>query len=100
MSGHVVGVRPGETSELVNTLTALVHEVPATVIQRRHLPAHLRQVRRSLNPLERAERDAIVNALEATGGNKSEASATLGIGRTTLYRRLRQLGLDGDESTL
>ncbi|MGC0373020.1 helix-turn-helix domain-containing protein [Streptomyces sp. SAI-229] len=50
--------------------------------------------------MEEAERDAIIRALDAAGGNKSEAASMLGIGRTTLYRRLRQLGLDGDGSAL
>ncbi|MBA8824083.1 hypothetical protein FHX42_001412 [Saccharopolyspora lacisalsi] len=93
---------PGDLAELTSVLTSLVREVPVAVIQRRHLPQHLQQTspRRSLTPLERAERDAISNALDAAGGNKSEAAATLGIGRTTLYRRLRQLGLDRSESSL
>jgi len=93
---------PGNVAELVDTLTALVHEVPASVIQRRHLPAHVQQAppRRHLTLIESAERDAIIKALRATEGNKSEAAALLGIGRTTLYRRLRQLGLDDDEASL
>jgi transcriptional regulator of acetoin/glycerol metabolism len=50
--------------------------------------------------MESAERDAIVRALNAAEGNKSEAATLLGMGRTTLYRRLRQLGLDDDEGSL
>jgi len=56
--------------------------------------------RRHLTLIEAAERDAIIKALDAAAGNKSEAAALLGIGRTTLYRRLRQLGLDGGEDSL
>jgi transcriptional regulator of acetoin/glycerol metabolism len=72
------------------------------VIQRRHLPERLRDAppRRRLGLIEEAERDAIVRALDTAAGNKSEAATLLGIGRTTLYRKLRQLGLDGDESAL
>jgi sigma-54 dependent transcriptional regulator, acetoin dehydrogenase operon transcriptional activator AcoR len=93
---------PGNISELADTLNALVREVPASVIQRQHLPAHLQQApsRRQLTLIQAAERGAIIKALDAAAGNKSEAAALLGIGRTTLYRRLRQLGLDADEGSL
>jgi transcriptional regulator of acetoin/glycerol metabolism len=93
---------PGNITELVDTLTALVSQVHASVIERRHLPRHLQQAppRRHLTLIEAAERDAIIKSLDAAAGNKSEAAALLGIGRTTLYRRLRQLGLDGGEDSL
>lgn len=93
---------PGDVSELVETVTALVRQVPGSVIERRHLPQHLQHasLRRHLTLMEEAERAAIVKALAAAEGNKSEAAALLGIGRTTLYRRLRQLGLDSDEGSL
>ncbi len=93
---------PDNITELVDTLTELVSQVHASVIERRHLPRHLQQAppRRHLTLIETAERDAIINALDAAAGNKSEAAALLGIGRTTLYRRLRQFGLDGGEDSL
>ncbi|MPY80699.1 MAG: hypothetical protein GEV04_20100 [Actinophytocola sp.] len=47
--------------------------------------------RRPLTPLEQAEHDTIVAALRATAGNKRQAAEHLGIGRTTLYRRIREL---------
>jgi hypothetical protein len=93
---------PGNIAELSATLTALVRDVPATVIQRKHLPLPLQQAppRRNMTLMESAERDAIVRGLNAAHGNKSEAATLLGMGRTTLYRRLRQLGLDDDEGSL
>jgi transcriptional regulator with AAA-type ATPase domain len=93
---------PGNLSELVDVVTSLVRDVPGSVIQRRHLPQHLQQAlpRRQLSMLEAAEREAIIKALDATGGNKSEAADLLGMGRTTLYRRLKHFNLDGDESSL
>ena len=93
---------PGDVSELVETVTALVRQVPGSVIERRHLPQHLQHAspRRHLTLMEEAERAAILKAMAAAEGNKSEAAALLGIGRTTLYRRLRQLGLDSDEGSL
>lgn len=39
------------------------------------------------------ERAAIEEALRATGGNLSEVTRRLGIGRATLYRRLKKYGL-------
>ena len=93
---------PGNITELADTMTALVAQVSTSVIEARHLPKQLRQAppRRQLSLIEAAEREAIIKALDASGGNKSEAAALLGIGRTTLYRRLRQLGLDADEGAL
>jgi transcriptional regulator of acetoin/glycerol metabolism len=93
---------PGNMTELVQNLAALVTQVPSSVIERKHLPQHLQQAppRRRMTLLETAEREAIIKALDAASGNKSEAAEMLGIGRTTLYRRLRQLGLDASETSL
>ncbi|MFJ5958882.1 helix-turn-helix domain-containing protein [Paenarthrobacter sp. NPDC092416] len=93
---------PGNVSELVQTLTQLLGSVSASLIERKHLPKHLQQAppRRHLSLIESAERDAIIRAMDAAGGNKSEAAELLGIGRTTLYRRLRQLGLDAGEGSI
>jgi transcriptional regulator of acetoin/glycerol metabolism len=48
---------------------------------------------RLLTPMERAERDAIVEVLRATGGNKKDAARRLGISRTTLYNAIRAFGI-------
>ena len=42
--------------------------------------------------LPETERKAIVRALEATSGVRSEAAKQLGIGRTTLYRKMKEYG--------
>ena len=42
-----------------------------------------------LVPLEEIERRAIMNTLRETGGNKLAAASLLGIGKTTLYRKLK-----------
>jgi DNA-binding NtrC family response regulator len=41
-----------------------------------------------------SEKQAIVRALRATNGERGRAAAALGIGRTTLYRKMKQYGLD------
>ena len=40
------------------------------------------------------ERDRILCALRAAGGNKQQAARSLGVARNTLYNRIRRLGLD------
>ncbi len=42
----------------------------------------------------KAERAAVVRALARSDGNVSAAARQLGIGRATLYRRMKRLGLD------
>jgi len=45
-----------------------------------------------LIPLSEIERRALVNAVRETGGNKVAAARLLGIGKTTLYRKLKEYG--------
>ncbi len=42
----------------------------------------------------KAEREAISKALSETGGNREKAAELLGIGRKTLYRKLRHYGIE------
>ena len=44
-------------------------------------------------PLAEVERRAILTAMEYTKGDRTLAAAMLGIGRTTLYRKLKEYGL-------
>ncbi len=44
-------------------------------------------------PLAEVEKRAILNTLEYTKGDRTVAAAMLGIGRTTLYRKLKEYGL-------
>ncbi len=46
--------------------------------------------------LDRGEKAALVKAITRAGGNMSEAAKALGIGRATLYRRMKRLGLARD----
>jgi transcriptional regulator of acetoin/glycerol metabolism len=50
--------------------------------------------RRRLATLEQAEARAILTALRDAGGNKDQAAKSLGIARSTVYRKMRALGLD------
>ena len=55
-----------------------------------------------LRPLEALEADAIRYAIRHLGGQMTEVARRLGIGRSTLYRRIKELGLDeecGDRDT-
>jgi len=53
-----------------------------------------RASRRKLAGLEQVEATAIIAALRDAGGNKNKAADALGIARSTLYRKMRALGID------
>ena len=46
--------------------------------------------------LSDVERDLIAYAIEHYAGHMSEVSRRLGIGRSTLYRKVREYGLESD----
>jgi two-component system response regulator AtoC len=48
--------------------------------------------------VRKAERDALLRALDRTGGNRSVAARVLGISRATLYNKMRELHIDAAES--
>jgi transcriptional regulator with AAA-type ATPase domain len=89
--------------EWSGNLTSLDAVVRRVVARRRtgylgagDLPADLiaRASRRRLARLEQAEAQTIMLALREAGGNKYRAAESLGIARSTLYRKVRALGLD------
>ncbi|MGY3567766.1 sigma-54-dependent Fis family transcriptional regulator [Sinomonas sp. RB5] len=90
---------PGNVAELRTTLQLLIAQRGGRVLRLEDLPEHLRRRARSLSAIEALEYDAIVDALRRAGGNRSAAAAALGIGRTTLYRKMRSFGLDRDEGS-
>ena len=51
-----------------------------------------------LRPLEAVERDVIQLAIEHYAGHMSEIARRLGIGRSTLYRKLKDYGLEEDSA--
>jgi hypothetical protein len=50
-------------------------------------------------PLADLEKREILRAIEYTKGDRTVAAALLGIGRTTLYRKLKEYGFDDGTST-
>lgn len=86
---------PGNVSQLVDVLRRALAARPAGDVEAADLPAEfaVHGTRRRLTPLETAERDLIVSALVEANGNRSQAAAALGMGRATLYRRLRAFGI-------
>jgi len=51
------------------------------------------QAQPQLSLLETMERNAIIQVLKETGGNKLEAAKRLGIGRQTLYNKIKAYGI-------
>ncbi len=74
-------------------VTAAARRADGGTADEADLPDRLRTAGRELGLLEAAERDAVVDALRAAGGNRTRAARTLGIGRNTLYRKLREFGV-------
>jgi sigma-54 dependent transcriptional regulator, acetoin dehydrogenase operon transcriptional activator AcoR len=86
---------PGNVAELRDVLAAAMAAGAGREIQPRHLPAWVlkRAHQRQLSALERSERNLIIETLASVGDNRTEAARILGIGRATLYRKIRSLGI-------
>jgi transcriptional regulator of acetoin/glycerol metabolism len=84
----------------LKSLQALVRSVLAgkvtAYVKVSDLPSRIQAhgARRQLAGLETAEAVAIAEALDKANGNKKLAADSLGIARSTLYRKVRALGLD------
>jgi DNA-binding NtrC family response regulator len=57
-------------------------------------PVRILDDRGHLRTLEEIERDLIQHAIEVYAGHMSEVARRLGIGRSTLYRKVRENGLE------
>ena len=97
---------PGNVRELENAMHRVLIAADGPMIEPEDLPPAIRATvsplsavpaaSQSASPVARlddVERGAIVESLLASGGNVSQATRALGIGRTTLYRKLKQYGL-------
>lgn len=94
---------PGNMDELEEVMVQAVNAGATEQIELRDLPAKLRvrdihQVRAESPErqlcLEEAEKQAIRRALNYARGNKRKAARLLHIGKTTLYRKLKQYDLE------
>lgn len=93
---------PGNLRQLVATV-AEASTVSGDDLDLAHLPEHIRAHgvgRRRLTRLEEVERAAITQSLRENDGNKNRTATSLGMSRSTLYRRMRRYGLDVDRSLL
>lgn len=86
---------PGNVTELAHVVRAVAERRRVSgPVRRAELPDAVREkpAARQLSAIERAEHEAITEALRRNGGNKARAAAALGIARATLYRKLRGYG--------
>ena len=96
---------PGNVRELMSVLERAAVDAGFRRIEAQHLPPELRQgadaaseARYRATRSADDERDAIVAALEQTDGAIARAAELLGMGRTTLWRKLKQYGLTSEAS--
>ena len=94
---------PGNVRELENVIHRSLLVASPPELKRDDLPRELTGARTGapssdgepaeLCSLEELERQAIARAIDHFGGNLSDVARLLGIGRSTLYRKLEQYGL-------
>jgi DNA-binding NtrC family response regulator len=91
---------PGNVRELENAVQRALALGSGSVIQVKDLPSNLLYPVRKAGEgeetptLKELERRAILQALEAARGNRLHAAKLLGIGKTTIYRKIKEYGID------
>ncbi len=95
---------PGNVREMENCLERACTLSSSAILQIGDLPTGLRNYETeslppcrittdaSIVPLSEVEKRAIMQAIEQVHGDKLEAARQLGIGKTTLYRKLKEYG--------
>jgi two-component system response regulator HydG len=96
---------PGNVRELENAIERAVAMGSGPIVHVGDLPSNLHYPsservleKDELLPMEELERRAILRTLRETGGDKLAAARMLGIGKTTLYRKLKQYQMEHVES--
>jgi transcriptional regulator of acetoin/glycerol metabolism len=85
---------PGNIEQLWQVIRRIVARKRVGSIEPADLPPECWTVsRRRLSPLEALERDAIVQGLLDSGGNKAKAAESLGMSRATIYRKIHGYGI-------
>ena len=85
----MIALRTGDRLDVTNLPTDYGIGQPLADSQARETAA----ATQSLNPLEKAERGALLREIDLHHGNISRVACKLGIGRNTLYRKMRRLGI-------
>ena len=94
---------PGNVRELLAALESAAIRADGDRIEAQHLPEEVRApLERDAASVERYrvhdaqgdERSAILAALEEAGGSRARAAEILGMGRTTLWRKMRLYDID------
>ena len=95
---------PGNVRELENAIERAVALSSGPVLSVADLPSNLHYPsndrtpqKDELLPLDELERRAILRTLRETNGDKVAAARMLGIGKTTLYRKLKQYRVEPSE---
>jgi DNA-binding NtrC family response regulator len=93
---------PGNVRELRNVVERAVILSREGTIEPRHLPAYLREPDRAIEgsyrfpadaTAEEAEKELILQTLDATGNNKSETARRLGVSVRTIRNKLKTYGI-------